>query len=54
MEELILSVHENTVLRKTFRPKGEEVIGSWRKLHNEKLHVFYLPNTFTVNKTRGL
>jgi hypothetical protein len=42
------------VLRKIFRPKGEEVIGGWRKLHNEELRVFYSPDTFTVNKTRGL
>ena len=54
MEERILSVYVNTVPRKIFRPKGEEVLGGWGKLHNEELHVFYSPNTFTVNKARGL
>jgi hypothetical protein len=31
-------VFENRVLRKIFGPKGEEVTGDWRKLHNEELH----------------
>ncbi|PNF42457.1 hypothetical protein B7P43_G09357 [Cryptotermes secundus] len=25
-----------------FRPKRDEVIGGWRKLHNEELHIFSL------------
>ena len=54
MEERILCVYVNTVLRKIFRPKGEEIIGGWRKLHKEELHIFYSPNTFTVNKARSL
>jgi hypothetical protein len=29
------------VLRRIFGPKRDEVTGSWRKLHNEKLHNFY-------------
>jgi hypothetical protein len=28
---------ENVVLRKTFRPRQEEVRSIWRKLHNEEL-----------------
>jgi hypothetical protein len=32
---------ENGVLRRTFRPKRDEIIGGWRKLHNEKLHNLY-------------
>jgi hypothetical protein len=28
---------ENRVLRGIFRPKGKEVAGDWRRLHNEKL-----------------
>jgi hypothetical protein len=32
---------ENRVLRKIFGPKRDEVIGSWRKLHNAELHNLY-------------
>jgi hypothetical protein len=31
-------VFENRVLRRIFGPKREEVVGGWRKLHNEELH----------------
>jgi hypothetical protein len=34
-------VFENRVLRKIFGPKGDEVTGEWRKLHNEELHNLY-------------
>jgi hypothetical protein len=40
-EEDRLRVFENRVLRKIFEPKGDEVIGGWRKLHNEELHNLY-------------
>jgi len=30
-----LRVFENRVLRRIFGPKGDEVTGEWRKLHNE-------------------
>jgi hypothetical protein len=36
-EEHRLSVYENRELRRIFGPKREEVIGKWRKFHNEKL-----------------
>jgi hypothetical protein len=29
------------VLRRIFGPKRDEVIGGWRKLHNEELHNLY-------------
>jgi hypothetical protein len=32
-----LRVFENRVLRRIFGPKRDEVIGGWRKLHNEEL-----------------
>jgi hypothetical protein len=32
-----LRVFENRVLRGVFGPKRNEVIGGWRKLHNEEL-----------------
>jgi hypothetical protein len=31
-------VFENRMLRRIFRPKRDEIIGGWRKLHNEELH----------------
>jgi hypothetical protein len=30
-------VSENKVLRRIFGPKGDEMTGEWRKLHNEEL-----------------
>jgi hypothetical protein len=40
-EEQRLRVFENRVLRKIFGPKRDEVIGEWRKLHNEELQNLY-------------
>jgi hypothetical protein len=40
-EEHRLRVFENRVLRGIFGPKGNKVIGGWRKLHNEELHNLY-------------
>jgi hypothetical protein len=34
-------VFENRVLRRIFGPKRDEVMGEWRKLHNEELHNLY-------------
>jgi hypothetical protein len=31
-------VFQNRVLRRIFRPKTDEVMGGWRKLHNGELH----------------
>jgi hypothetical protein len=31
-------VFENRVLRRIFGPKRDDVIGGWRKLHNEELY----------------
>jgi len=36
-EECRLRVFENRVLRNIFGPRRDEVIGKWRKLHNEEL-----------------
>jgi hypothetical protein len=38
-EERGLKVFENRVLRRIFGPKRDEVIGEWRKLHNEELMI---------------
>jgi hypothetical protein len=32
---------ENRMLRRTFGPDRDEVIGGWRKLHNEAIHNLY-------------
>jgi hypothetical protein len=36
-EEHRLRVFENRMPKKIFGPKRDEVIGEWRKLHNEEL-----------------
>jgi hypothetical protein len=40
-EEHRLKVFENSVLRRIFGPKRDEVTGEWRKLHNGELHILY-------------
>jgi hypothetical protein len=34
-------VFENRVLSGTFKPKREEVVGGWRRLHNKEFHDLY-------------
>jgi len=54
-EERRLRVFENRVLKRVFGPKRDEVIGEWRKLHNEELNDLYsLPNIVRVVKTRRM
>jgi hypothetical protein len=40
-EEHRLGVFENSVLRRIYGTKRDEVTGEWRKLHNEELHNLY-------------
>jgi hypothetical protein len=40
-EEHRLRVFENRLPRRIFGPKGDEVMGEWRKLHNGELHNLY-------------
>jgi hypothetical protein len=48
-------VFENRVLMKIFGPRREEVVGCWRKLHNEELHSLYTsPNTIKMIKSRRI
>jgi hypothetical protein len=48
-------VHGNRVLRRIFGLKRDEVIGGWRKLHNEKLHNLYsLPSIIRMIKSRRM
>ena len=37
-KERKLRVFENMVLRRIFGPRRDEVMGEWRRLHNEKLN----------------
>jgi hypothetical protein len=48
-------VFENRVLRRIFGPKRYEVVGGWRKLHNEVLHDLYSsPNIIRMIKSRRM
>jgi hypothetical protein len=48
-------VFENRVLRGIFGPRRDEVMGDWRKLHNEELHNLYSsPNTIRMIKSRRM
>jgi len=52
MEERRLRVFENTMLRRIFGPKRDEVIEEWRKLHNEELNDLYCSSSiFQVIKS---
>jgi len=37
----MMKVLENRVLRGIFGPKRDDVIGEWRKLHNEEISDLY-------------
>jgi hypothetical protein len=42
------------VLRRVFGLKRDEIIGGWRKLHNDELHNSYtLPNIIRTIKSVG-
>jgi hypothetical protein len=48
-------VFENRLLWRRFGPKRAEVMGGWRKLHNEELHNLYSsPYKIRKNKSRRM
>ena len=50
-EERKPRVFENSVLRRIFGPRRDEVTGEWRRLHNEELNDLYCsPNIVRVIK----
>ena len=54
-EETKLRVFENTVLRRIFGPRRDEVTGEWRRLNKEELNDFYCsPNIVRVIKSRRM
>jgi hypothetical protein len=48
-------VFGNRFLRRIFGPKRDEVIGGWRKLHNEEFHNLYCsPSIIRIIKSRRM
>jgi hypothetical protein len=43
-----LRVFENRVLRSIFGLETDEMIGGWRKLHNEELHKLYSSSSIII------
>jgi hypothetical protein len=54
-EEYRLRVFEKRVLRRIFGPKGDEVTGGWRGLHNEELRNMDIsPSVIRMIKSRSM
>jgi len=54
-EERKQRVFENMVLRRIFGPRRDQVMGEWRRLHNEELNYLYSsPNIVRVIKSRRM
>jgi hypothetical protein len=51
----VFLVFENRVLRRIFGLKRDEVMGDWRKLHDEELHnLYFSPNIIRTLKSRRM
>jgi hypothetical protein len=44
----------NRLLRRTFGPKRDEIIGGWRKSHNVEIHNLYSSLKIRMIKTRRM
>jgi len=54
-EERKLRVYKNMVLRRIFGPRRDEVMGEWRRLHDEELNDLYSsPIIVRVIKSRRM
>ena len=54
-EECRLRMFESRTVRGVFRPKTNEVIGEWRKLHTEELNDLYSsPNIIRLVESRKM
>jgi hypothetical protein len=53
-EEHGQGVFENKLLRTIFGPQRDEVIGGWRKLHDELLDLYSLLSLIRIIKPRGM
>jgi hypothetical protein len=42
------------MLRRIFGPKRDEVMGGWRKLHNELHNLYFLPFIIRMIKSRRM
>jgi hypothetical protein len=50
-----MRVFENRVLRRICGPKGDEVTGGWRELHDEEIHNLYSsPSIIRMITSRGM
>jgi hypothetical protein len=51
----MLRVFENRVLKRIFGPKIDDVMGGWRKLHDEELNNLYpSPSIIRTIKTKWM
>jgi hypothetical protein len=45
---------ENRVLKRIFGPRSDEVMGEWRKLHNEVCDLYSSPSILAIIKSRRM
>jgi hypothetical protein len=48
-----LRVFKNRMLRRLLAPKGDEMIGGWRKMHNEEILILYPSPNLIVGIATG-